>query len=221
MSARTRTAADATRSTMSSMRDKADETYEAVQSGVSSMREKAIDTYEAAYDTAANAYETASDRASRAANTVVDSIRSFGRGTAGTGHSLAEFCREQPLVVAGIGLAVGAALGAALPATDAERRLMGEASDDAKRKMRAIASDAIDKAQHVGERAFDAAGAAAFEEAEAQGLTEPLEAGSEDPVLDQGASPGRGVVRDWTAPTTDDDADRVAGAPETSSNRSA
>jgi ElaB/YqjD/DUF883 family membrane-anchored ribosome-binding protein len=36
---------------------------------------------------------------------------------------------EQPLLVGALGLAVGAALGALLPSTDAENRLMGEASD--------------------------------------------------------------------------------------------
>ena len=40
-------------------------------------------------------------------------------------------------------VAVGAALGAALPATDLEDRVMGDASEDAKRKIREIASETV------------------------------------------------------------------------------
>jgi hypothetical protein len=156
-----------------------------VQSAVSSVRETAGDTYTDVYDAATGAYEQVSARASRTASAMADSIRNLGRGTAHTGQSIAEFCREQPLVVAGIGLALGAALGAALPATDLEDRMMGDASEEAKRKVREIASDTVDKVQVVGERAVDAARDAAYAEAGEQGFIDAeAEAAGPDEAAD-------------------------------------
>jgi hypothetical protein len=153
-------------------RARLEEGRERLDDAVQSARETADETYSEVYNAATGAYER---------------IRHLGRGTVQTGHSIAEFCRDQPLVVAGIGLAIGAALGAALPATELENRMMGDASEDAKRQMREIASDAAEKAQAVGERAIGAAGQAAFEEAEAQGLTET---GTEDTRTADAATTG-------------------------------
>ena len=74
------------------------------------------------------------------------------------------------MVLAGIGIALGAAIGAAFPASEAENRLMGETSDAVKEaagqqweKGKAVAEDtaekALDEAKHEGKH-----------EAEAQGL---------------------------------------------------
>lgn len=52
-----------------------------------------------------------------------------------------QILQEQPLVAAGIGLAIGAALGALLPATEGENRLMGAASDEIKDRARQAAVD--------------------------------------------------------------------------------
>jgi uncharacterized protein YukE len=149
-------------------RTRLEEGRERLDEAVHSVRETAGETYSEVYNAATGAYE----RVSHKAGAMADSIRNLGRGTAQTGQSIAEFCRDQPLVVAGLGLAIGAALGAALPASELEDRVMGDASEDAKRKVREIASDTVDKVQAVGERAVDAARAAAYEEAETQGLTE-------------------------------------------------
>jgi len=159
------------RSTASSVRDTAEESYQATR-----------DAAAGAYERASDAYEQVTDQASRTAAAMAGSIRSLGRGTAQTGQSLAEFCREQPLVIAGLGLAVGAAIGAALPSTDTEDRMMGEASEDAKRKMREIASDAVDHAAAAGEQTLDAARDAV--EGEVNGLMDdylPSDDGSRDP----------------------------------------
>lgn len=55
---------------------------------------------------------------------------------------------EQPLVVGAVGIAVGAAIAAALPSTRTEDRLMGEASDAVKRGMRETAGEQL---RHAGE----------------------------------------------------------------------
>lgn len=57
--------------------------------------------------------------------------------------ALMNFCREQPMLVAGLGIAVGAALGALLPASRPERRIMGEASRDLRGQMHGVASDSL------------------------------------------------------------------------------
>jgi hypothetical protein len=77
-----------------------------------------------------------------------------------------DFCRDQPLVVAGVGLAVGAAIGALLPRTQAEDELLGEASDELKEQTKEFAGQQLEKAKKVGERAYDTA----KEEAERQDL---------------------------------------------------
>jgi hypothetical protein len=67
------------------------------------------------------------------ADSAVDRAASEGRAgeqarvTAEAGRGLVDLMKEQPLVLAGLGLALGAALGASLPATEAEDRLMGDA----------------------------------------------------------------------------------------------
>jgi uncharacterized protein YukE len=168
MSAKMAAATSSLSDSAATARTRLEEGRERLDDAVHSVRETAGETYSEVYNAATGAYE----RVSHKASAMADSIRHLGRGTAQTGQSIAEFCRDQPLVVAGLGLAIGAALGAALPATELENRTMGDASEDAKRKVREIASDTVDKVQAVGERAIDAARAAAYEEAETQGLTE-------------------------------------------------
>jgi hypothetical protein len=51
-------------------------------------------------------------------------------GTRDMGDGLAGFMRDQPLVAGGLGLLIGAALGAMLPTSEAEDRLMGETRDE-------------------------------------------------------------------------------------------
>jgi hypothetical protein len=70
-------------------------------------------------------------------------------------------------VLAGIGLAVGAAIGALLPRTQAEDQLMGDVSDELKEQTREFAGEQVQKVKNVGERAYDAA----QQEAERQGLS--------------------------------------------------
>ena len=64
-----------------------------------------------------------------------ESAAHLGHDTAHRARSVLEFCREQPLLLAGLGLALGAAIGAAFPSTETEARLMGESSKDLKSNM--------------------------------------------------------------------------------------
>jgi hypothetical protein len=62
-------------------------------------------------------------------------------------HGVQSIMRDQPLVIAGVGLAVGAALGAALPGTEVENRLVGEARDGVVDEAKALGRQQLDRAQ--------------------------------------------------------------------------
>ncbi|PZA10038.1 hypothetical protein DNX69_22175 [Rhodopseudomonas palustris] len=106
---------------------------------------------------------------------VIDRATEFGRAIPETGADLFDSAKlklgdlfeEQPLLLGAIGVAIGAGIAASLPATDTERELFGDTSDE----MMAQARDyARQQAARAGEMARDVAGAAA-EEARRQGLT--------------------------------------------------
>jgi Protein of unknown function (DUF3618) len=165
---------------------------ETASEGVSRLRDKLAETTSRAKgaasavgDTVSSSYERATLGASRAASAMADSASGAASGAMSSSRALFDFCREQPLVLAGIGVAVGAALGAMLPATEAEDRLMGETSDDLKETAQDFAGEQIEKAKAVGEHAYKAAG----QEAQRQGLTG-------DAMAEEAASVGReaGIV---------------------------
>jgi ElaB/YqjD/DUF883 family membrane-anchored ribosome-binding protein len=65
--------------------------------------------------------------------------------------------REQPLVLIGMGLAIGAALGAGLPSTRREDELMGKTSDNLKAQAATLGKEQLEKAEVVAGAAVDAA----------------------------------------------------------------
>jgi ElaB/YqjD/DUF883 family membrane-anchored ribosome-binding protein len=104
-------------------------------------------------DTVSSTWNQASSRvadsASRIADTAHgarDSLRQQkDRAVQGYDHLL----RDNPLALGAIGIAVGALLGAALPVTEPENRLMGEASDRLADQAREAAQTGADKARDV------------------------------------------------------------------------
>lgn len=76
--------------------------------------------------------------------------------------------RENPLAVGAAAFALGAAIGLAVPETDREDQLMGEARDTVVEKAQAVAQDTMQKVQGVAEQA----GQAAQQAARDQGLTQ-------------------------------------------------
>jgi ElaB/YqjD/DUF883 family membrane-anchored ribosome-binding protein len=75
--------------------------------------------------------------------------------------SVVSFVENNPLIVAGIGLAVGAFLAAALPASRIENNVLGKGSDRLRGKVRELASDAVegakDKTSEIAKDIFSAA----------------------------------------------------------------
>jgi ElaB/YqjD/DUF883 family membrane-anchored ribosome-binding protein len=132
--------------------------------GAASAYESAKSSAAAAYDqfsdTASEAYDRVSNSASRATSTMSETASSIGQSTAAASRDMLQFCKTQPLVLAGIGMALGAILGALIPPTETEDRLMGESSDQLKDQARDIAEDQIQQAK--------SATASALNEAEAE-----------------------------------------------------
>ena len=96
-----------------------------------------------------SAYGRTTDSASHAASVMRDNASAASR-------SVREFANDQPLIVAGIGLAIGAVIGALLPRTEAEDRLMGTTSDDLKGEAQEFAKEQYEKGKAVAERAYEA-----------------------------------------------------------------
>lgn len=103
-------------------------------------------------DAASTAYHETAD----AFQTAKNSVMSAEEKTMAVARSTIAFCQDQPLVLAGVGLALGAAMGAALPSTKLEDELLGEASDELKNSAKDLAVDQLGKAKVVGEKLTDA-----------------------------------------------------------------
>jgi ElaB/YqjD/DUF883 family membrane-anchored ribosome-binding protein len=92
-----------------------------------------------------------------------------------SGYAVADFVKDNPLLVAGIGAAVGAVIAASIPPSEAENRLFGAGSEKLKDKAREAAAQGIEK---VGDLAAETAGsvaaAAAREGLDAAGVTGAL-----------------------------------------------
>lgn len=92
--------------------------------------------------------QTVSDRSHQA----VDALRHQADSLRGGFDYL---LREQPLAVAAMGIALGALLGSALPATSQENRLMGEASDHLADEAKRLAQQGYEKVAEAGKSAVE------------------------------------------------------------------
>jgi hypothetical protein len=83
------------------------------------------------------------------------------RGAAGTGrdlrHGLDTFIEEQPLVLGAIAMAIGAAVGGALPRSRVEDKMFGEQSDEAMERVRTLAEEQGAKLQATASSLVDEA----------------------------------------------------------------
>jgi hypothetical protein len=115
----------------------------------SAARRAAGNTVDAGLNAAKAARESASDLAGRAGNTFLETVE------------------QNPLVVAGVGLLIGGLIASALPRSDIEDGLIGDASSSLKRRAQAAASQGIDTAKDAVGAVYDNA----VQQAEAEGLT--------------------------------------------------
>lgn len=139
----------------------------------------AADMADGARGAASSGMHTAGDLGEQAAHVAYGGSQSAYHSAAYAMERLGGIVRSQPLLLGALGLIIGAAVGAGMPATQSEDRLMGKASARARRR----ASDALDE----GYDRFEDAAQSTFEEvrseAQAQGLTRQ---GVEDAAADLG-----------------------------------
>jgi gas vesicle protein len=133
----------------------------AVRGFASAASDRLRDTVGNVRDTASGAVDAVADTASDLRDRATDAALTAGRTAGGVGRragtTLWHLFQEQPLVAAGLGLAIGAAIGAALPSTEAENRMLGETSDEVKRRARALAEEQAAKARRVAEQTYESA----------------------------------------------------------------
>jgi hypothetical protein len=150
-------ALDAARSTLRSG-------TESVGKGVSSATETLRDAGAAGLDRVTRASSEVADTAYGYAQNIPDAS---GALFSTARDNLSELFRAQPLALGAVGLAIGAGIAAALPATEVEAEYFGEASDNFKEQAVDFASEQVSRAATVAEDVV----AAASDEARKQGLT--------------------------------------------------
>jgi hypothetical protein len=151
--------------------DAAAETASQVAGGVrqasATVGERASRTAGHAADAVASAYDATTNAASRAAETISNTTTTAAHAMQETGtkwgstvhQNIADLFERQPLLLGAVGIAIGAGIAASIPTTQAENKVMGEASDF-------VRETVTEKATQVKEMAD-----AALLEAKAQGLT--------------------------------------------------
>jgi hypothetical protein len=111
-----------------------------------------------------NAVGTAADAGIDAARVVRDKASDL---TDRAGKTFLQTVEQNPLLVAGVGLLIGGLIASALPRTDIEDDLVGDASQTVKRGAQTAASQGFDKVRGAVGEVYDEAA----RQAEAEGLT--------------------------------------------------
>jgi hypothetical protein len=132
---------------------------DAVRQASAAVRNAASRTASQAADAVSSAYDATTHVASRAAETVSNATMTATATGAKWGTNLSDLFDRQPLLLGAVGLAIGAGIAASVPTTEAEKKVMGEASDF-------IRDTVTEKAAQVKDMAD-----AALQEVRAQGLT--------------------------------------------------
>lgn len=119
--------------------------------------DKASNAYDAVAEKASGAYESAADMANKAYSGAADAANRVYERAGELGSSAKEnfdyYVEEKPLAVAAAAMAVGAAVGFAIPSTRYEGELMGEAKQNLMSKAEDTAGELVDKAKQVAAEA--------------------------------------------------------------------
>lgn len=92
------------------------------------------------------------ERLGTSASRMADTLKQQAQHARG---SFDHLLHEQPLALGAVGIAVGALLGASLPRTRQEDRLLGATSDTLTRKAKALAEQGYEKAQGLAHEVLD------------------------------------------------------------------
>jgi hypothetical protein len=128
------------------LRDKAAELANRASGAASGAVQGATDAARSVADSVAAGGRQATRRAGEAWHGAADRAYRYG---AGAGRSVSETLEAQPLLLGAVGFAVGAALGALVPHSAAEDRLMGESRDRVADRLSSLANEAYGKARDM------------------------------------------------------------------------
>lgn len=144
---------DRSRTAAQGFQDNLQQTTASVRGGAAGLADTAVDAAGSLKDKATQTFDTLAGKASdgvdaarEAAKDTLERLRSGAKDTAdaamGTAHEAPAKARQvigdNAALIGGLGIAIGAIIAAALPSTDAEGKVMGQASDN----VRQAASDA-------------------------------------------------------------------------------
>jgi hypothetical protein len=161
---------DTTQRAKEALQDATQRTKEQVADAASRAGAAVTSTVDTVASTVTDAVSGARDAVSRAASTVTDAVSSSYQSSA----EAAAYAREQalwasrqtretfvqtmdrhPLLVGGVGLALGALLASAIPSTAPERRMFGETNEELQRRAREMASRGYDAARNAAGELVD------------------------------------------------------------------
>jgi hypothetical protein len=122
-----------------------------IQSTATSARSQLMSSKDAATDTVNKTKDALKDTINRTTDTVKDTVSkttSLAQVQANRAREgFNTLLEEQPLILGALGIALGAAIGAALPSTEQEDRLMGEARDKTVGKVKERGAQTFEQAR--------------------------------------------------------------------------
>jgi ElaB/YqjD/DUF883 family membrane-anchored ribosome-binding protein len=132
-----------------------------LQHRVSSVQSQAADVQDRAVDFGDDLAESLRSRATNAVHSVSDRMRSSGEAVANVAAAAPaearRFVADNATLIGGVGLAIGAIIGAAFPATKVEAKVAGRASDNLKRAASDAAQSGFETARDSTLSALDTA----------------------------------------------------------------
>lgn len=134
------TAVDSARDAFEGAKDKLSEVVDHAKEGLADARTHA-----------AEGAESAKGRVSALAHSAQDRAVRLSRQAQTRYHDVLD---AEPLVIGAIGLAVGAAMGAALPSSSVERRYMGPTRDKVVERGKEMAQQSLGDVKHAAQRAY-------------------------------------------------------------------
>jgi len=148
---------------------------QAVSNAASSVADRASNVASSVSGTASNVASTVSDTAGNVASTVSDTasnvVDQAQYQVQRVEDRLENMLQDNPLALGALTIALGTAVGLALPQTQRENQLMGEARDTLVERAQEVASDTFDKVQRVAGEVATGAQETVQEQAREQGLT--------------------------------------------------
>lgn len=120
---------------------------ETVKEKAAAARERVSQAGSSVASTASSIAQRVSGAAHRVGGAAGSAAGSARAAASRAGEGFGRMMDEQPLVLAALGVAVGAAIGAMLPSSEREDRLLGEASDRARERAKELGAEGYEMAR--------------------------------------------------------------------------